>query len=374
LLYVRYDLALLRKTINRDVLPTRLPTMWRYADVLPEAEPVTLGEGFTPLLRSRENPNLFIKDDGLNPTGSCKARGISMAATVARASGVKKLAIASSGNAGSASAAYAAAAGLEAHIVLSQDVSRANLLECRTYGAHVTLVESPVGNCERLAGEHKQAEDWFDISALQEPFRVEGMKTAGYEIAEQMNWTLPDALIFPTGSGAGLIGMWKACQEMQTLGWLPGSSKLPKMIAVQSAGCAPIVKALDEGKTSSETWLRPRTLATGLQVPKACADYLILDILRRSGGTAIAVSDDEILKALHHWASVEGIFAAPEGAAALAGWGKLLAQGFLSAADKVVLFNTGSGLKYLDVIAETRRSKGVAPPPAMKIGGIIQPN
>jgi threonine synthase len=372
-LYVRYDMAALRKGSNRGILAMRLATMWRYADVLPDATPVSLGEGFTPLLRSRENPNVFIKDEGRNPTGSFKARGLSLAVTMACAYGLKKLAIPSAGNAASALAAYAAAAGIEAYIFVPKDVPRANLVECQTYGAHVTLVDGLIGDCGRLVSERAPVEGWFDISTLKEPFRVEGKKTMGYEIAEQMGWTLPDAIIYPTGGGVGLIGMWKAFDEMRQLGWLPGNSRHPKLIAVQSTGCAPIPKAWDEGKAVSEPWPRAHTLAAGLRVPKAYADYLILDILRQSEGTAVAVSDSEIMQALRDWAASEGIFAAPEGAAALAGYRRLLAQGFLKPTDKVVLFNTGSGLKYIDVIAAAG-SKPVAQQVTANIGGIIQPS
>ncbi len=370
-LYVRYDLANLRKSTSRAPLPTRPATMWRYADVLPDAQPVTLGEGFTPMLRSRENPNLLIKDEGLNPTGSFKARGLCMAVTMARAYGLKKLAVPSAGNAASALAAYAAAAGLEAHIFMPKDVPQANLVECQTYGAHVTLVDGLISDCARMLGERKQAEGWFDISTLKEPFRVEGKKTMGYEIAEQMNWTLPSAIIYPTGGGVGLIGMWKAFEEMEQLGWLPPGTRRPKMIVVQAAGCAPIPKAWDEGKPVSEAWHEAHTVAAGLRVPKAYADYIILDIVRQSGGTAVAVSDDEIMDALHYWAKAEGVFAAPEGAASLACYRKLIATGILKREEKVVLFNTGSGLKYIDVIAAAGKKQ--EQPKARAMGGIIQP-
>jgi threonine synthase len=366
-------MAALRKSTSRAPLSTRPATMWRYADVLPQADPVTLGEGFTPMLRSRENPNLLIKDEGLNPTGSFKARGLCMAVTMARAYGLKKLAIPSAGNAASALAAYAAAAGIEAYIFMPKDVPQANLVECQTYGARVTLVDGLISDCARLVGERKQAEGWFEISTLKEPFRVEGKKTMGYEIAEQMGWTLPDAVIYPTGGGVGLIGMWKAFEEMEQLGWLPAGGKRPKMIVVQAAGCAPIPRAWELHKPVSEMWVNAHTVAAGLRVPKAYADYLILDILRQSGGTAVAVTDDEIMDAMRCWASVEGVFAAPEGAASLACYRKLLAQGFLKPNEKVVLFNTGSGLKYIDVIAGAGKAKAAAPA-TRNIGGIIQPN
>jgi threonine synthase len=348
-LYVRYDLDAIRKSFRRDSLAGGPTSMWRYAAVLPDVAPVTLGEGFTPLLPSRTTPNVSIKDEGLNPTGSFKARGLSAAVTMARAYGLKKVAIPSAGNAAGALAAYAAAAGIEAHIFMPQDVPRANLVECQAYGARVTLVEGLISDCARLIAERKGREGWFDISTLKEPFRVEGKKTMGYEVAEQMGWKLPDAIIYPTGGGVGLIGMWKAFEEMQELGWIGGER--PRMIAVQSTGCAPIPKAWDEGKAVSEPWPQAATVAAGLRVPKAYADYIILDILKKSRGTALAVSDEEIMRALGDWAREEGIFAAPEGAAALAAYRKLRATGFLQASDTVVLYNTGSGLKYVEVIA-----------------------
>jgi len=366
-LYVRYDVAALRSRFTRKMLAGRVASMWRYAEVLPDAEPVTLGEGFTPMLRSRQYPNVFIKDEGLNPTGSFKARGLCVAVSMACAYGLKKLAVPSAGNAASALAAYAAAAGIEAHIFMPRDVPKANLVECRTYGAHVTLVDGLISDCARMLDERKQAQGWFDISSLKEPFRLEGKKTMGYEVAEQLDWELPDGIIYPTGGGVGLIGMWKAFEEMETLSWM-GKIR-PRMVAVQSTGCEPIVKAWDEGKAVSDPWPQAATLAAGLRVPKAYGDYLILDILRKSHGAAIAVTDDEIMDALRAWAAHEGIFAAPEGAASLAAYRRLLASGFFKPEQKVVLFNTGSGLKYIDVIAAAEKK---APPPRT-IGGIIGP-
>ena len=370
-LYVRYDLKALRGKFKKESLGGGPATMWRYAKVLPDVPPVSLGEGFTPMLPSKEYPGVFIKDEGLNPTGSFKARGLCAAVTMAKAYGLKKLAVPSAGNAASALAAYAAAAGIEAHIFMPEDVPQANLVECKAYGAHVTLVKGLISDCARLVGERKQAEGWFDISTLKEPFRVEGKKTMGYEVAEQLDWQLPDAIIYPTGGGVGMIGMWKAFEEMQELGWV--GPKRPKMIAVQSSGCAPIPKAWDEGKTVSEAWSDASTVAAGLRVPKAYADYIILDILKQSRGTAVAVSDDEIMDALRQWASVEGIFAAPEGAAALAAYRKLRGSGFLKKRDRVVLFNTGSGLKYLEVVAAALKISRSKPPASRTIGGIIGP-
>ncbi|MGH9671001.1 MAG: threonine synthase [Terriglobales bacterium] len=367
-LYARYDLAAQRGKFTLAALAGRVASMWRYTEVLPDAPPVTLGEGFTPLLPSRQEPNVYIKEEGLNPTGSFKARGLSAAVTMARAYGLKKLAVPSAGNAASALAAYAAAAGIEAYIFMPRDVPRANLVDCQSYGAQVTLVEGLIGDCARIIAERKQAEGWFDISTLKEPFRVEGKKTLGYELFEQLG-RLPEAIIYPTGGGVGLIGMWKAFEEMEALGWV--GQERPRMIAVQSTGCAPIPKAFDEGKPASEPWANAATLAAGLRVPKAYGDYIILDILRKSGGTAVAVSDAEIMDALRAWAQTEGIFAAPEGAASLAAYRKLRSSGFLKPGEATVLFNTGSGLKYIDVIAAAMET--AAAPAARQAGGIIGP-
>jgi threonine synthase len=334
--------------------------------------PITLGEGFTPLLPSREFPNVWIKDEGLNPTGSFKARGISVAITVAKALGIKKVAMPSAGNAGSALAAYAAAAKIEAHIFMPQDVPLANRIECEVYGAHLTLVNGLISDCARMVSERKDKEGWFDLSTLKEPYRVEGKKTMAYELFEQLNGDLPDAIVFPSGGGVGVIAMWKAFEEMRELGWISKKAKPPRMIVVQAAGCAPIAKAWNEGKASVEMWSNASTAAAGLRVPKPYGDYLVLDILKRSGGTAIAITDEEIRDSVHHWASHEGIFAAPEGAASLAAYRKLLKPSagkspFLSSEDRVVLFNTGTGLKYLDVLQECKL------PPTRQIGGIIGP-
>ncbi|MCI0354853.1 MAG: threonine synthase [Acidobacteria bacterium] len=370
-LWVRYDLSPLKGSSPQKSVDASRPGMWRYAAVLPEVSPVALGEGFTPMLRSRQHVNVWIKDEGLNPTGSFKARGLGLAVTMARAYGREKLSIPTAGNAGSALAAYAAAAGLEAHIFMPRDVPQANLLECRVYGAQVTLVDGLIGDCGRMVAERSRAEGWHDVSTLKEPFRVEGKKTMGYEVAEQLGWRLPGAIIYPTGGGVGLLGMWKAFEEMQPLGWI--GKERPRMIAVQAAGCAPIVKAWEEGKDVSEPWPDAHTLAAGLRVPKAYGDYLILKILRESAGCAVAASDAEIMKALGSWAREEGIFAAPEGAASLAAYRKLLASGFLQSSDSVVLFNTGSGLKYLDVIAQALKPAGAEQPASRQVGGIIGP-
>jgi threonine synthase len=358
--------------------------MWRYDAILPEADPVTLGEGFTPMLSSREYPNVYIKDEGLNPTGSFKARGLSACVTMARHFGLKKLAIPSAGNAAGALAAYAAAAGLEAHIFMPKDVPMANRIECDYYGANVTLVDGLISDCAKKVAELKESDSWkkdgwFDVSTTKEPYRVEGKKTMGYEVAEQLGWRMPQGIIYPTGGGVGLLGMWKAFEEMEALGWInsekPGSDR-PKMICVQAAGCAPIVKAWNERRDTSEMWPNAATIAAGLRVPKPYGDYLILDILMKSKGTAVAASDEEMLEATRHWAKVEGIFAAPEGAACLVAYRKLRASNFFKAEDTVVLFNTGSGLKYLDVLGATDapvRGAAAQKPATRQIGGIIGP-
>jgi len=370
-LYVRYDIASLRGKLRTDGLIGRSASMWRYADVLPDAKPVTLGEGFTPMLPSREYPNVYIKDEGLNPTGSFKARGMAAAVTMARHYGLKKLAVPSAGNAGGALAAYAAAAGIEAHIFMPKDVPIANRMESDYFGARVTLVDGLISDCARMVAERKDKEGWFDVSTLKEPFRVEGKKTMGYEVAEQLGWKLPQGIIYPTGGGVGMIGMWKAFDEMEQLGWIGGDR--PKMITVQAAGCAPIVKAWEAGKSTAEMWADAATFAAGLRVPKAYGDYLILDILKKSKGTAVAATDDEIFDAVRHWASVEGVFACPEGAAALVAYQKLRASGFFRAEDTVVIFNTGTGYKYLDMMEGKRRTVRPEVPATQNIGGIIGP-
>jgi threonine synthase len=287
---------------------------------------------------------------------------------MAKAYGLKKLAIPSAGNAASAMAAYAAHAGIEAHIFMPKDVPLANRVECENYGAKLTLVNGLISDCARIVAERKESEGWFDVTTLKEPYRVEGKKTMGFEVVEQLGWRMPQGIIYPTGGGVGLLGMWKAFEEMEQLGWI--GSERPRMVCVQSAGCAPMVKAWDEHKSTSEMWANAATLAAGLRVPKPYGDYLILDILQKSGGTAVAATDAEIMSSLRHWSEVEGIFAAPEGAASLTAYTKLLASGFFKPQDTVVLFNTGSGLKYLDVIEAQKKKSGN---PARQIGGIIGP-
>jgi len=354
-LYVRYDLSAAKGIEARNRIGTsasdhRWSGMWRYSSVLPDVQPVTLGEGWTPMLRSRRHANVWLKEEGANPTGSFKARGLALAVTMARHYGLKKLAAPSAGNAGGALAAYAAAAGIEAHIFMPKDVPRANRIECLAYGAHLTLVDGLISDCGRIVAERKAAEGWFDISTLKEPFRVEGKKTMGYELVEQLGWQYPDAVFYPTGGGVGMIGMWKAFEEMEHSGWVTG--KRPRMIAVQSAGCAPVVRAFEAGESVSRMWEDAHTFASGLRVPKPYGDALILDILRASGGLAVAVSDEAIFASLKDWASHEGILLCPEGAAATAAYDHLRSTGYLSEEDRVVLFNTGSGNKYTDAIAE----------------------
>ncbi|HUY93774.1 MAG TPA: threonine synthase [Terracidiphilus sp.] len=354
-LYVRYDLSAAKGTAVRDAIGTtaddkRWSGMWRYRQVLPDVAPVTLGEGWTPMLPSRQYKNVWLKEEGANPTGTFKARGMALAVTMARHYGLKKLAAPTAGNAGGALAAYAAAAGMEAHIFMPRDTPKANQVECRACGAHVTLVDGLISDCGRMVAERKAAEGWFDISTLKEPFRVEGKKTMGYELVEQLGWTYPDAVFYPTGGGVGMIGMWKAFEEMEQLGWVTG--KRPKMIAIQAAGCAPVVRAFEKGEAASEAWQNAHTLASGLRVPKAYGDYIILEILRASGGTAVAVSDEAIFASLKDWATHEGLLLSPEGAAATAAYDYLLQTGYLTPSDRVVLFNTGSGNKYTDVIGE----------------------
>jgi threonine synthase len=390
-LYVRYDLDSLKKTAKRDEIAARAAAspaslgMWRYASVLPDVTPVTLGEGWTPLLHSKRYPGLYIKEEGANPTGTFKARGLGLAVTMAKHYGLQHLAVPSAGNAAGALAAYSAAAGITAHIFMPQDVPLANYLEGIIYGADVTMVDGLISDCARMVAEKMKAQKeantpisqaWFDISSLKEPFRVEGKKTMGYELVEQLGWRYPDAVFYPTGGGVGLIGMWKAFEEMEALGWVSG--RRPKMYALQSSGCAPIAKAFAEHKASSEFFQNAATFAAGLRVPKPYADTIILEIVRESGGAAIATPDEQILASILDWAKHEGIFLSPEGAAATAAYDALIASGDLKPTDKVVLFNTGAGLKYTDMTAEAMhlkrpQEKKAALPTSMPVGGIITP-
>jgi threonine synthase len=330
--------------------------MWRYADVLPvqdDSNVITLGEGFTQLLSADRLGKavglnrLFIKDESTNPTQSFKARGMSMAVSMAKELGVKKLAAPSAGNAGGALSAYAARAGIPAFIFMPKDTPRANIVECEQTGAEVTLIDGLITDCGAEIAKRKEAEGWFDVSTLKEPYRVEGKKTLGYELAEQLGWTLPDVIIYPTGGGTGLIGMWKAFDEMQELGWI--DSRRPRMISVQADTCAPIVRAFEQGTEHAAEFENAATVASGLRVPKAIGDFLILRAVRDSGGRAIAVSDAEMLGAVREIGSSEGIFVAPEGAACLPALRKLIALGEVKKDERVVLFNTGAGVKYLDL-------------------------
>jgi threonine synthase len=381
-LYVRYDMDALKKTARREDIAAKVAAspaslgMWRYSSVLPSSvggnavTPVTLGEGWTPMLHSKRYPGLYIKEEGANPTGTFKARGLGLAVTMAKHYGLQHLAVPSAGNAAGALAAYAAAAGIRAHIFMPQDVPFANYLEGIVYGADVTMVDGLISDCARMVGENIKAQKeantppqqtWFDISTLKEPFRVEGKKTMGYELVEQLGWTYPDAVFYPTGGGVGLIGMWKAFDEMEALGWIKTphgtSSKRPKMYALQAAGCAPITTAFDAHQSASEFFQNAATFAAGLRVPKPYGDTIILDILAQSGGKSIAATDDAILASILDWAKHEGIFLSPEGAAATVAYDQLLASGELQPTDKVVLFNTGAGLKYTDMTAEAMHLK-----------------
>ena len=346
------DLAAASRTLTREALATREKSLWRYREVLPlggDVEPVSLGEGGTPLLRAKkfaDNIDLWIKDESLNPTQSFKARGMSVAVSMAEHLGATKLAAPSAGNAGGALAAYAARAGLEAHIFMPRDTPRANIIECRELGAHVTLIDGLITDCGAEIARRKAKEGWFDMSTLKEPYRVEGKKTLGYELAEQCKWQLPDIILYPTGGGTGLIGMWKAFDEMETLGWI--GKKRPRMFAVQAAGCAPIVRAFEAGEKTAGEFPNAGTLAAGLRVPKAIGDFLILNILRQSNGGAVAVTDEEMIRVAREVGSKEGLFVCPEGAACFAALKLLQRAGKIASGERVIIFNTGSGIKYLD--------------------------
>src|ERR1700737_2549444 len=354
-LFAIADLKAAARGITREKLVTRKKSLWRYRELLPlpqDAEPVSLGEGGTPLLRGKRfggdvDVDLWIKDESLNPTQSFKARGMSVAVSMAKYLGAKKLAVPSAGNAGGALAAYAARAGLEAHIFMPRDTPRANIIECRELGAHVTLIDGLITDCGAEIARRKEKEGWFDLSTLKEPYRVEGKKTLGYEIAGQLNWKLPDVILYPTGCGTGLIGVWKAVDEMEKLGWI--DNKRPRMFSVQASGCAPIVRAFEASEKFAGEFPNAHTVASGLRVPKAIGDFLMLNILRTSKGGAIAVDDDEMIQTVREVGSKEGLFVAPEGAACFAALKKLRASGKIDIGERVVIFNTGSGIKYLDV-------------------------
>ena len=354
-LFPVYDLAAVGRVLKREDLAAREKSLWRYREVLPlpaEVEPVSLGEGGTPLLGAERYgeaagvPNLWVKDEAQNPTQSFKARGMAVAVSMARHLGATKLAVPTAGNAGGALAAYAARAGLEAHVFMPRDTPRANIIECRELGANVVLIDGLITDCGAEIARRKAAEGWFEMSTLKEPYRVEGKKTLGYELAEQMNWTLPDVVLYPTGGGTGLIGMWKAFDEMEALGWI--SSARPRMFSVQASGCAPIVQAFEAGERFAAEFPNAHTLASGLRVPKAVGDFIMLDILRASGGSGVTVEDGEMIAMTREVGAAEGLFVAPEGAACFVALRKLLAAKKITAQDRTVIFNTGSGIKYLD--------------------------
>lgn len=353
ILYPRYDLARLRGAYNRAEVGNGPDTLWRYQRILPVKDPanvISLGEGFTPMFRTiRRGPfepysGLFIKDEGPNPTQSFKARGMAVAISMAKELGVQTVALPSAGNAGSAAAAYAAKAGIAAYVFMPDDTPSLIVSECIAYGAHVYLVKGLINICGRLVAAGARARGWFDLSTLKEPYRVEGKKTMGYEVAEQLGWELPEWIFYPTGGGTGLVGMWKAFAEMEALGWI--GPKRPRMVAVQAAGCQPIARAFAEGKPESVLFENAHTVASGLRVPKPLADYLILQALRESGGLAIAVTDEEMLRAQREMAETQGILPCPEGGATWAALRKLTAEGRVKSTERIVLFNTGSGLKY----------------------------
>jgi len=358
-LLVRYDLERAAQTLTKESLKNRKANLWRYREVLPvenESNIVSFGEGFTPLLKAEKLAatlpiplNLFIKDESANPTQSFKARGMSAAVSMAKELGVKKVAAPSAGNAAGALAAYASRAGMETFLFMPRDTPRANIVECEQTGANVTLVDGLITDCGKIVAERKDAEGWFDVSTLKEPYRVEGKKTMGYELAEQFDWNLPDVVLYPTGGGTGLIGMWKAFEEMEAMGWI--DSKRPRMVSVQSVGCAPIVKAFHEGDTFAAEFPNAQTVASGLRVPKAIGDFLILDALHKSNGTAIAVTDEELIDAVKEIGAAEGLFCAPEGAACFPALRKMIEQDLVKENETVVIFNTGAGVKYLEAFS-----------------------
>jgi threonine synthase len=351
-LFAIVDLAKAGRALTREALAMREKSLWRYREVLPlpeGVEPVSLGEGGTPLLRAKrfaEDVDLWVKDESLNPTQSFKARGMAVAVSMAKFLGAKKLAVPTAGNAGGALAAYAARAGLEAHVFMPRDTPRANIIECRELGADVTLIDGLITDCGAEIARRKAKEGWFDVSTLKEPYRIEGKKTLGYELAEQCDWQLPDVILYPTGGGTGLIGMWKAFDEMEALGWI--DSKRPRMFSVQASGCAPIVRAFEAGEEFATEFPNALTIASGLRVPKAIGDFLILNILRQSNGGAVAVDDQEMIRVARDVGSMEGLFVAPEGAACFAALKFLRRAGKIDIGERVVVFNTGSGIKYLD--------------------------
>jgi threonine synthase len=354
-LFARYRLQEVKKKVKRKDILDGPPNIWRYREVLPiteKREIVSLGEGFTPLIRAYNLgrklglENLWMKDESLNPTGSFKARGMSVAISMAKKLGIKEVCLPSAGNAAGAAAAYSTRAKIKAFVFMPQDTDPCFVLECKSYNAQVELVEGVITDCAARMLERKKGKNWFDLSTLKEPYRVEGKKTMGYELAEQLGWELPDVIIYPTGGGTGIIGMWKAFEELQSLGWVKG--KKPRLVCVQSEGCAPLVKAFKEGKEFAQEWKNPETFASGIKVPKAIGDFLILKALRESHGTALAVPDQEILKSLKEISETEGILPCPEGAATLVALKRLKEKNKIESDEKIVIFNTGTGLKYIE--------------------------
>ena len=356
-LFPRYDLEAAGRAMDRNAIARRPPGIWRYFEVMPvldESNVVTLGEGGTPMLRAPRLEahtgarRLMIKDEGQNPTGTFKARGLSSAVSKAKELGLNKLTVPSAGNAAGALAAYCARAGMECHVFMPSDAPEAAKKETEIAGANLTLVDGLISDAAVLSRQRAAELGLFDVSTLREPYRVEGKKTLGYEIAQDLDWRLPEAIVYPTGGGTGMVGMWKAFGEMEAMGWI--GPERPRMISVQAEGCAPIVRAFEQGERFAAPWENAHTIAAGLRVPAAIGDYLILDAIRESGGTAVAVSDAEILDAMRTIASLEGIWPAPEGAATLAGYLRLRAEGWLAAETETVLMVTGSGLKYLELV------------------------
>jgi threonine synthase len=357
-LVAEYDLERAKRELSRDQFSKREGTLWRYRELLPVVDDSmirSLGEGWSPLLpagRLGEElglKSLYIKEEGYNPTLSFKARGIAVAVSKALELGIREIAMPSAGNAGGALAAYAARAGLKAHVFVPRNTPAVNISEIKFYGAEVYLIEGDISDCAKAMNKSEQRPSWFDMSTMKEPYRLEGKKTMGFELAEQFHWQFPDVIIYPTGGGTGLIGMWKAFHELEQLGWISGEK--PKMVAVQSEGCAPVVRAFKNRRKESEFWSGAQTVASGLRVPKAFADHLILQALYDSGGCAIAVPDEHLLPEMRRVASLEGILLCPEGAAAVAALRQLVRERFIAPADRVVVYNTGSGYKYTELLA-----------------------
>ena len=352
-LLARYDVKAAAKVFDKGKLAGREPNLWRYHEMLPVRDAkyrICLGEGYTPIMHAERLgaevglEGLYIKDEGLNPTTSFKARGLGMAVSRAHELGVTEVSIPSAGNAAGAMSAYAAAAGMKAYVFMPQDVPRPFISECKALGAEVTLIDGLITDCGKAAAELAKKYNRFDISTLKEPYRIEGKKTMGYEVAEQMDWELPDVIIYPTGGGTGMVGMWKAFAEMEALGWI--GAERPRMVTVQSTGCAPMVRAFEQGTEFAEPWEGAKTVADGLRVPAAVGDFLIMRALRESNGIAVAVSDDELMAGANKIGRTQGLFVAPEGGATLAAFEQLRKQGWIQDGETVLLFNTGSGHKY----------------------------